>query len=113
LFDEFFGKRRDRQKAASQFRIQIRFGGPSSRVDIALRLHFVDAVLGDDLGHQLVLALKRASSCSEDLFHLAPMSLRRIFLASAGPPVFVDAAFGFTVSIDEISSECASLKQRP
>src|SRR6201981_3498193 len=43
------------------------------------------------------LLLSAPSSCSENLPHLAPISLRRIFLVSAGLSMLADTAFGFTV----------------
>ncbi len=55
------------------------------RVDVALSLCLVEAVLGHDLGHDIILVLERGS---ENLFHFAPISLRTICLVSVEVPAF-------------------------
>ena len=66
------------------------------------------------------LFLSAPSSCSENLPHLAPISLRRICLFSTGLPVLAEAVFGvagvherYLQNIDETSFECASFKPAP
>ena len=65
-------------------------------IDVALRLRFVDAVLGDDLGNEIVLALECVELLLENLPHLELISLRRICFASAGLVVLAEAVFGVT-----------------
>ena len=82
-------------------------------IDIALRLRLVDAVLGDDLGNEIVRALE----CVELLLgKLAPpgADILKKNLLSLGR---IDGIRGYWVherylqNIDETSFECASLKQ--
>jgi hypothetical protein len=82
-------------------------------IDIALRLRLVDAVLGDDLGNEIVRALE----CVELLLgELAPpgADILEQNLLNLGR---IDGIRGYWVherylqNIDETSSECASLKQ--
>ena len=53
-------------------------------IDIALRLRFVDAVLGDDLGHEFVLALKRAELLLGKLVPLGADVLEKDLLGVSG-----------------------------
>jgi hypothetical protein len=45
---------------------RVRYAGPSSTIDIALRLSLLDAVLPRDLGHEIILALERGKLLSEE-----------------------------------------------
>ena len=69
-------------------------------IDIALRLRLVDAVLGDDLGNEIVRALECVELLLGELAHLELISLSRICLASAGLTVF--GVTGFTSVISKI-----------
>ena len=77
-------KPRDRPKAASRDRFGSDLAALHDGVDIALRLHLVEAVLATTWVMRSSLFLSAPSSCSENLLHLAPMSLSRICLLSDG-----------------------------